>query len=208
MIRSSPIDAKAAVLALSCADPALGRLMRRHGPFTLEVRRGATPFERLGQAIVRQQLSNRVADVIAARLKVALGGAWQPEAVREAPDDLLRGAGLSRAKAVALKDLAAKTLDGTVPGFAALDDMADEEIILHLTEVKGIGEWTAQMFLIFALGRPDVMPIQDLGVRRGFQRVHGLAELPLPPAILDHSERWRPWRTVASWYLWRAAEAE
>jgi DNA-3-methyladenine glycosylase II len=199
---------KAAVRALAKADPALGRFIRRHGPVGLQIIRGASPFERLGDAIVRQQLSNRVADVIASRVRATLGDAWHPEAVLAAPDEALRGAGLSRAKMGALKDLAAKTLDGTVPGFAILERMADDEIVAHLTQVKGIGVWTAQMFLIFALGRQDVMPVGDLGVRRGFQRVHGLPELPLPPVILNHAECWRPWRTVASWYLWRAAEAK
>jgi DNA-3-methyladenine glycosylase II len=204
---TATIDATAAIRALARADPALGRIMRRHGAFAPDIRRGGTPFERLGDAIVRQQLSNVVADVIAARLKAALGGAWRAEAIGDASDETLRGAGLSRAKVAALRDLAAKTLDGTIPGFPALDAMADDAIVAHLTQVKGIGVWTAEMFLIFALGRPDVMPAQDLGVRRGFQRVFDLAELPPPPAILDHAERWRPWRTVASWYLWRAAEA-
>jgi DNA-3-methyladenine glycosylase II len=203
---ASPFDARAAVRALTRADPVLGGFIRRHGPFAPDIRRGGSPFERLGDAVIRQQLSNSVANVIAARLVTALGGAWNAEAVRVASDDTLRGAGLSRAKAAALRDLAEKTLDGTIPGFAALDLMPDEEIIAHLIKVKGIGVWTAQMFLMFALARPDVMPVLDLGIRKGFQRLYDLPDPPVPPAILDHAERWRPYRTVASWYLWRVAE--
>lgn len=200
-------DAVAAIRALTRADPILGRAIKRHGAFALAVNRGGTPFERLAHAVVRQQLSNKAAAAIEARLIAALGGACTPEAVAAATFDALRSAGLSRAKATTLQDLAAKTLDGSIPGFRKLDRMGDEAITEHLTQVKGVGVWTAQMFLMFSLARPDVMPVTDFGVRKGFQRVYGHAVLPAPKAVLDHAEIWRPWRSVASWYLWRAADA-
>ncbi|HEX4112775.1 MAG TPA: DNA-3-methyladenine glycosylase [Stellaceae bacterium] len=205
---TSSIDAKAAVRALAKADPILGRAMRRHGAFALTVNRGGTPFELLAHAVVRQQLSNKAAATIEARLIAALGGTCTPEIVARAEPDLLRGAGLSRAKAATLRDLAAKTLDGTIPGFRALNRMEDDAIIEHLTQVKGVGVWTAQMFLMFSLARPDIMPVTDYGVRKGFQRVYDHAALPAPKAVLDYAEIWRPWRSVASWYLWRAADAD
>jgi DNA-3-methyladenine glycosylase II len=205
---SPSIDAKAALRALTKADPILGRAIKRHGAFALTVTRGGTPFELLAHAVVRQQLSNKAAATIEARLIAALGGACTPEAVAQAEPDLLRGAGLSRAKAATLRDLAVKTLDGTIPGFRKLDRMSDEAVIEHLTAVKGVGVWTAQMFLMFSLARPDIMPVTDFGVRKGFQRVYGHAVMPAPKAVLDHAEIWRPWRSVASWYLWRAADAD
>jgi DNA-3-methyladenine glycosylase II len=201
-------DAKAAIRALTKADPVLGRAIRRHGAFALVANRGVTPFERLAHAVVRQQLSNKAAATIEARLIAALGGARTPETVARAAPDLLRGAGLSRAKAATLQDLAAKTLDGTIPGFRALARMNDDAIIEQLTQVKGVGVWTAQMFLIFSLSRPDIMPAHDYGVRKRFQRVYKGEALPAPQAVLDYAEIWRPWRSVASWYLWRAADAE
>jgi DNA-3-methyladenine glycosylase II len=118
----------------------------------------------------------------------------------------LRGAGLSRQKIAAVKDLAAKTLDGTVPALAVLRRMSEAEIHERLVQVRGIGEWSVQMFLMFRLGRPDVLPSKDLGIQKGFQIVYGHKDVPKPQAILDHGERWRPYRSIASWYLWRAAD--
>jgi DNA-3-methyladenine glycosylase II len=201
-------DPKAAVRALMRADPILGRAIRRHGAFALTLNRGGMPFSVLGHAVINQQLSNKAAATIEARLVAALGGRFTPEVVAAADIAMLRGAGLSAAKASTLRDLAAKSLDGTIPGFRVLARMSDDEIVAHLTQVKGVGLWTAQMFLMFSLGRPDVMPAQDYGVRKGFQRVYEHAELPAPKAILEHAERWRPWRSVASWYLWRVLDAK
>jgi DNA-3-methyladenine glycosylase II len=202
------IDGRAAGRALAKADPALGRAIRRHGSFALNLNRGGTPFTVLAHAVINQQLSNKAAASIEARLVATLGGDYSPDAVAAADLDLLRSAGLSRAKAATLRDLAAKTLDGTIPGFRRLARMSDETIVEHLTQVKGVGAWTAQMFLMFSLARPDVMPAGDYGVRKGFQRLYALPELPAPKAILAHAERWRPWRSVASWYLWRVADGK
>jgi DNA-3-methyladenine glycosylase II len=202
------IDAKVAIRALTRADPILGRAIRRHGAFALTLNRGGTPFSVLAHAVINQQLSNKAAATIEARLVAALGGRFTPEIVAAAEMNVLRSAGLSGAKAATLRDLAAKSLDGTIPSFRALARMSDDEIVTHLTQVKGVGVWTAQMFLMFSLGRPDVMPAQDYGVRKGFQRVYEHVELPAPKAILEYAERWRPWRSVASWYLWRVLDAE
>lgn len=199
-------EAQVAIRALTKADPVLGRAIRQHGAFALKRRRGRTPFAQLTRAVINQQLSNKAAATIEARLVAALGGALTPESVVAAGPERLRAVGLSRAKSLALRDLAVKTLDGTVPGFRALGRMSDDTIIEHLTQVKGIGPWSAQMFLIFSLARPDVMPAQDLGVRKGFQLLYGRRELPSAPTVLSHAEIWRPWRTVATWYLWRAAD--
>ncbi len=182
--------------------------MRRHGAYAPNIRRGSTPFSLLAHAVINQQLSGKAAATIEARLVAALGGALTPESVATAKFDVLRGAGLSRAKATTLQDLAAKTMDGTISGFVKLRRMTDDAVIEHLTQVKGIGEWTAQMFLMFSLGRPDVMPAHDLGVRKGFQRLFEHEVLPAPKAVLEYAEIWRPWRSVASWYLWRAADAK
>jgi DNA-3-methyladenine glycosylase II len=205
---SGAFDAKVAIRALAKADPVLGRAIRRHGPYAFTVHRGGTPFSLLAHAVINQQLSGKAAATIEARLVAALGGALTPKTVAAAKFDVLRNIGLSRAKATTLQDLAAKTLDGTIPGFAKLRRMSDEAVIQHLTQVKGIGLWTAQMFLMFSLSRPDVMPAHDLGVRKGFQRLFDHDALPAPQAVLDYAELWRPWRSVATWYLWRAADAK
>jgi len=204
----SPADGKAAIRALTRADPIMGRAIKRHGAFAIDIRRGRTPFELLAHAVIRQQLSNKAAATIESRLVAALGGACTPETVSAATFDTLRGAGLSRAKAATLQDLAKKTLDGTIPGFRKLHRMSDDAVVEHLTTVKGVGVWTAQMFLMFSLARPDIMPVTDFGVRKGFQLVYGRKELPAPGFILKHAEIWRPWRSVATWYLWRAADAK
>jgi len=129
----------------------------------------------------------------------------RPQDVAGIEEEKLRGAGLSRSKTAALKDLAAKTLDGTVPASAReLEKLSDAEIVERLTAVRGIGPWTVEMLLIFRLARPDVLPVTDYGVRKGFARVRGAPELPSPKELLAHGERWRPYRTVASWYLWRS----
>ena len=124
----------------------------------------------------------------------------------ETPVDRLRGAGLSRAKAASVKDIAAKTLDGTVPATRAMAKMSDAEIIERLTSIRGVGQWTVEMLLLFKLGRPDVLPVHDYGVRKGFGVAYRRVELPKPLELLEHGERWRPFRSVASWYMWRALE--
>lgn len=203
---SGPLDVREAVRFLSAVDPKLGAAIKEIGPWTFETRRGKSPFERLAEAIVHQQLSTKAAATIMARVHAALGGSWSPEALIAAASESLRGCGLSQAKLDALRDLAQKSLDGTIAPFRSLEKLSDDEIIERVTSVKGIGVWTAQMFLIFALGRPDVMPANDFGLRRGFQIAFGMPEMPTPTEILERAESWRPYCTVASWYLWRVAD--
>ncbi|MBV9957623.1 MAG: DNA-3-methyladenine glycosylase 2 family protein [Acidobacteria bacterium] len=200
-------DPAVAIEQLSLKDPLLARLIEHTGAFDLELRRLQNPFEALARNIIYQQLHGNAAAAIHARV-LALSGKkrLRPEDILAASEESLRGAGLSGAKLLALKDLAAKTLDGTVPTLARLRRMGDEEIIEHLTRVRGIGRWTVEMLLIFRLGRPDVLPVGDLAVRKGFALLHGLDEMPKPKELLQYGERWRPYRSVASWYLWRASE--
>ena len=204
----APFDAPAAVRHLRKADPALAGVIRRAGPCELEPRLRHSPFEELLESIVYQQLSGKAAATIYGRVRALFPArrALAPEALLEAPDEALRGAGLSRAKLAAARDLATKTLDGVVPTAAALRRMPDEEIIARLTAVRGVGTWTVQMLLIFRLGRPDVLPIHDLGIQKGFHRTYGTRQWPKPDRIERHGERWRPFRSVASWYLWRATD--
>ena len=200
-------DAGVAVRHLAAADPVLAELMRRAGPFALRTRRMHNPFEALARNIVFQQLHGSAAEAIHGRvLGLFGGGRLRPRDVLDAPDEALRGAGLSGAKAAALKDLAAKTLDGTVPTLARLRRMGDEEIVERLTRVRGIGRWTVDMLLMFRLGRPDVLPVGDYAVRKGFAVAYGLGESPRPKELERYAERWRPYRSVASWYMWRALE--
>jgi DNA-3-methyladenine glycosylase II len=200
-------DPEEAVRHLSSVDPTLARLMEAAGPFTLEVRRLHNPFEALARNIVYQQLHATAAAAIHGRVLALFGGKrLAPEDVLGATEESLRGAGLSAAKLAALRDLAARTLDGTVPTLARLRRMPDEEIVERLTRVRGIGRWTVEMLLIFRLGRPDVLPVDDYAVRKGFASAYGKGESPKPKELLSYGERWRPFRTVASWYMWRANE--
>jgi DNA-3-methyladenine glycosylase II len=200
-------DRVEAVRHLSSVDPALGGLIERAGPFVMQVRPVHSPFEALARNIIYQQLHGNAAAAIHLRV-LALFGAKRlgPQDIIDAPEESLRGAGLSGAKLAALKDLAAKTLDGTVPTLARLRRMGDEEIIEKLVSVRGVGRWTAEMLLIFGLGRPDVLPVGDFAVRKGFSLVYGLKDLPKPKELIHYGERWRPFRSVASWYMWRVHE--
>ena len=207
--RRYPFDARAAVRALREADPALARTIETFGPFAMKRQAMRTPFEALLRAIVYQQLSGRAAGAIHARMLALFeGGRPTPRALETMSEERLREVGLSRAKAAAARDLAAKTLARVVPGTRALRAMPDDEIVARLVQVRGIGRWTAEMLLMSHLARPDVLPATDLGIRRGFARIQGLDDLPEPADLLAHGERWRPWRTVASWYLWRAADLD
>lgn len=198
---------RTAIRELSAADPVLGRLIETAPPFRLELAEFHGPFESLLEAIVHQQLNGKVAATILARVHaLGRGATVTPEEILAAPDEALRGAGLSGAKAAAMRDLATKTLDGTVPPMAALHDLSDDEIVERLTVVRGVGRWTVQMMLIFRMGRPDVLPVDDYGIRQGFRKVFRKRELPKPKEIAARGERWRPWRSVASWYLWRSLE--
>lgn len=184
----------------------MARLIAQVGPLGLQRRAFPSTFEALLRSIVYQQLSGKAAATIYGRVVERLGGRVEPEALLARPEDELRGAGLSRPKLRAAQDLAARVLDGTVPPLQALETMPDEEVVAHVTQVRGVGVWTAQMLLIFTLGRPDVLPLGDLGVRKGFQVAYGLDGLPAPEQLLSQAEAWRPYRSAASWYLWRAAD--
>ncbi len=200
-------DPAEAVRRLSVADATMARLVKRVGPFALQIRHLHNPFEALARNIIYQQLHGNAAAAIHARV-LALGGKskLRPRDILDATEESLRGAGLSGAKTAALCDLAAKTLDGTVPTLARLRRMTDEEIVERLTQVRGIGRWTVEMLLIFRLGRPDVLPVGDFAVRKGFAHAYGLEESPKPKELERFGELWRPFRSVASWYLWRASE--
>ena len=193
---------------LSRADPVLAGLIRAVGPCTLAPPEDCHPFQVLARAIAHQQLNGTAANTILGRLVEGCGqGAFPtPQRVLEASIESLRAAGFSFAKIAALKDLAAKTLDSRVPDGATLAQLPDEEIIARLTEVRGIGRWTVEMLLMFQLGRPDVLPVDDFGVRAGFRAAYGLRRMPRPKALAAYGERWKPYRTTAAWYLWRAVE--
>jgi 3-methyladenine DNA glycosylase/8-oxoguanine DNA glycosylase len=197
-----------AVQYLARTDKTLARLIKRVGPCTLTPRNRRSPFEALVQSVTYQQLNGNAASTILRRV-IALYPHRRfprPEDLLATPDEHLRGAGLSRAKAASIKDIAARTIEGLVPNTRTIAKMTDAEIIERLTVVRGVGPWTVEMLLMFTLGRPDVLPATDYGVRKGFALVYGLRELPAPRDLLNHGERWRPHRTTAAWYLWRALE--
>ncbi|HLI64470.1 MAG TPA: DNA-3-methyladenine glycosylase [Terriglobales bacterium] len=214
------LDHTAACEHLARVDRQLARIIAHHGPCRLQQETTQSIFEALLEAIIYQQLTGKVAATILGRVKALfpenaqriptrrgwVDGFPTPEQILAASDERLRSAGLSRAKALAIRDLAAKALDGTVPTVKQAHRMNDEELIERLDTVRGIGRWTVEMLLIFRLGRPDVLPIDDYGVRKGFAQMRKLKELPKPKDLLVYGERWRPYRSVASWYLWRAAE--
>jgi DNA-3-methyladenine glycosylase II len=203
-----PFSAEAALAHVTAKDRPLARTIERVGAFGLKLHDSRTPFETLAESILHQQITGKAAAAIAARLCASFGGESYPapELVVRARTTKLRSAGLSATKAAAIKDLAAKVLDGTVPTFEAMGAMSDDEIVERLVDVRGIGRWTAEMLLIFRLGRPDVLPSTDYGIRKGFARVYRAKDLPAPKEILTRGERWRPFRTLASWYLWRCLE--
>jgi DNA-3-methyladenine glycosylase II len=201
-------DPNLACRHLADADPRLGELMARAGSFSMRPQPTQSLFAALARSIVYQQLSGRAAETILGRVIRALGRRPfpAPRDLLQARPELLREAGLSAAKTAALKDLAAKTLEGSIPSLARVRSMEDEEIIERLTAVRGIGRWTVEMLLIFRLGRPDVLPLTDLGVRKGFGSWFRRGKLPEPAVMIRRGERWRPYRSVASWYLWRVLE--
>ena len=193
---------------LSGVDRNLGGLIRAVGTYGLVIENNCHPYESLAQAITHQQLHAAAARSILARFVNTFGnGAFPaPETVLAAPNEALRAVGLSFSKIAALKDLATKTVAGVVPDREVLVGLEDAEIIARLTEVRGIGRWTVEMLLMFQLGRPDILPVDDFGVRAGFQFTYGLRKMPAPKALAAYGERWGPHRTAAAWYLWRACE--
>jgi DNA-3-methyladenine glycosylase II len=193
---------------LSKTDPVMKRLIQDIGPYRLMPRVRRSPFESLARAIAYQQLHEKAAESILRRF-VALFPVKrfpQPADLLAMDEQAIRGAGFSQAKVVALRDLAAKTLDGIVPTGAIVRKLDDEAIIDRLIEVRGVGRWTVEMLLIFQLGRPDVLPVDDFGVRNGFRIAYGKRSMPKPKDVLRYGERWKPYRTAAAWYLWRAAD--
>jgi DNA-3-methyladenine glycosylase II len=193
---------------LSKTDPVMKRLILDIGPYRLRPRVRRSPFESLARAIAYQQLHEKAAESILRRF-VALsptGRFPQPDDLLAMNEQAIRGAGFSQAKVAALRDLAAKTLDGTVPTGAVVRKLDDEAIIERLVAVRGIGRWSVEMLLIFQLGRPDVLPVDDFGVRNGFRIAYNRRSMPMPNEILRYGERWRPFRTAAAWFLWRAVD--
>lgn len=206
--RGLDYDPELACHHLRAAEPRLDDLISRAGAFTLRPVHTQSLFAALAESIVYQQLSGKAAETILGRV-VALYHPKRfpgPSDILETQPDRLRGAGLSRAKTAALQDLAARTIDGTVPSLALARRMDDDTLVERLTAVRGVGRWTVEMLLMHRLGRADVLPVGDLGVRKGFARIFRTRGLPEPEAIRRRAERWRPYRSVASWYLWRALE--
>lgn len=192
----------------AACDPVMAQLLRAAGPYRLVPQTAQPPFEALARAITHQQLNGVAAERILGRFIALFDGAAfpAPHAVLARPDHELRAVGLSFAKIASLKDLADKTASGVVPDGAALARLADAEIVERLTRVRGIGRWTVEMMLMFQLGRPDVLPVDDFGVRNGFRLAYGLRGMPTPRALAAWGERWAPYRTAAAWYLWRAVD--
>jgi len=210
-----PFDPDEAIAHLRARDAKLAALIDRVGQFTLRLDRSTSPFESLLESILYQQLHGKAAATIHRRVREYFHGDPTPQLLLDTPDDPLRAAGVSGNKIKALRDLAARTLDGTVPAHAVIRKMTDADIVERLTAVRGIGSWTVEMLLIFRLGRPDVLPVTDYGVRKGyaltFQRVPKsrpleAADLPKPDVVFRRGQCWAPYRSVASWYLWRACD--
>lgn len=198
----------AAAQHLLRVDRSLARVIKQVGPCPLAPRRGVAPWQALVRSVAYQQLNGAAAETIFNRFRALFPGQKFPipEQIVAMPEEQLRSAGLSRAKTATIKDIAAHTLRGVVPDRRRMAKLSDAEIIERLTVIRGVGPWTVEMLLMFTLGRPDVLPATDYGVRSGFALVYGMKELPAPKDLLAHGERWRPYRTVASWYLWRAVD--
>jgi DNA-3-methyladenine glycosylase II len=203
-----PFDLRIAKAALAAKDERLARLIEETVEFQIEMESMDSPYEALMESITYQSISGKAAATIFARIKAlgSNGRAPTPQEMLKLRPQKLRKAGLSGAKVLAMKDLAQKTIEGVVPTMEEAQKMSDEELVERLVSVRGIGAWTVEMFLIFRLGRPDVLPIHDLGVKKGWSVTYGKKRMPKPKELLAFGERWRPYRTVASWYMWRAFE--
>jgi DNA-3-methyladenine glycosylase II len=193
---------------LSAVDPVMARIIRQHGICGLKPETRRPPFQSLVQAIAHQQLHGAAAGTILKRFKKLFPGRRfpRPKDLSSVTDAQLRACGFSFAKIRAIRDVAEKTLSGIVPSSRKIRQLTDEEIILRLTQVRGVGRWTVEMLLIFQLGREDVLPVDDFGVRSGFGHAYRKGKMPLPADLREHGERWRPHRTTAAWYLWRTAD--
>jgi methylated-DNA-[protein]-cysteine S-methyltransferase len=218
--RDLPFDGAEALRVLSDADPLLAKHITKTGPLGLQLKDTEGTFAALAESIVHQQLSGRAAATIFGRVRALYpGGHLDPKKVLATKELPLRGAGLSAAKLASLKDLASRAVAGEIPTLAELERMDDEAIVERLTAVRGVGRWTVEMLLIFRLGRPDVLPVADYGIKKGFARLfpnpetsggrtkYGPDELPSIAVLAARGERWRPFRSVASWYLWRATDS-
>jgi DNA-3-methyladenine glycosylase II len=201
-----PFDLDSATKHLCDCDPVIAGLVRSCNPFQAEMEAHQSPYEALLEAIAYQSISGKAAATIFGRVKAlsGSGGIPTPKEMIKLRTQSLRKAGLSGAKVLAMKDLAQKTIDGVVPTLEQSEKLSDEELVKRLVSVRGIGAWTVEMFLIFRLGRPDVLPIHDLGVQKGWSVAYRKKHKPSPKELLAFGERWRPYRTVASWYMWRA----
>ena len=193
---------------LSANDKRLAQLISRSRRYEIEPNPKVRTFDALAESIAYQQLSGKAAATIWKRVRAIFPKRkfLDPMLVLETPDETLRAAGLSRNKVAALKDLAAKTIDGTVPTPRAMAKMTDDEIVERLIQVRGIGRWTAEMLLLFDLGRPDVWPVHDYGVRKGFAKIFGKRRLPTPKQMAKHGQRFAPYRSALAWYCWRALD--
>ncbi|HEY1471832.1 MAG TPA: hypothetical protein VGF61_22525 [Candidatus Acidoferrum sp.] len=207
-ISNLAFDLAEAVRHLCESDECLKRLIAEVAPFEIDVADSQSPYEVLMESIAYQSISGKAAATIFGRIK-ALGENGRPPSPQQMlklSPAKLRKAGLSRAKVAAMKDLAKKTIEGVVPTHDQALLLSDDELVERLVSVRGIGAWTVEMFLIFRLGRPDVLPIHDLGVKKGWSVAYDKKHMPAPKELLKFGERWRPYRTVASWYMWRAFE--
>lgn len=203
-----PLPKKKAVAHLRAADPVMASVIDRIGPCRARVYNEGTNFGAVLSSIVYQQLSGSAAATIHGRVLKLFGDREpSPRELLATPDELLRGAGLSGAKTRYVKDLAAHAAERRFP-IERLHELDDDAVIETLTQVKGVGRWTAQMFLMFRLGRPDVLPELDLGIQKGVQRAYGLRRLPTPKQVLRRGAPWAPYRTIASWYLWRLVDTQ
>ena len=194
---------------IAATDPRIAALIARSPRYNIKPAPLIRPFDALAESIAYQQLSGKAAATIFGRVRALYPRRkyLDPKKILATPDESFRAAGLSRSKIAAVKDLAAKTIDGTVPSARAIARMSDEEIILRLTQVRGIGRWTVEMLLLFDLGRPDVWPVDDYGVRKGFAKTFGKRKLPTPKQLMKLGDKWRPYRSIAAWYFWRALDA-
>lgn len=202
-------DPRKAIRHLRAADPALSDIIARIGPFAMELKVSRSLFRALAEAIVYQQLSNKAAATIYGRVEALYPRAKQgftPAHILKTPDEHLRGCGLSRAKVLAVQDLARRVHARELPTLEEADALEDALLIERLTQVRGIGRWSAEMFLMFRLGRPDVLPLDDYSLRKAYAKAFNKRALPSPQSLERHGEKWRPYRTVAAWYLWRVLE--
>jgi len=199
----------AALKHLSAVDPVMARLIREVGPCKLKHEPWRSPFQSLVQAVAHQQLNGTAADTILTRFKKLFPRRRfpKPDDLAKVTDEQIRACGFSFAKIAAIRDIAAKTLDGTIPSSRQIEKLGDEEIISRLTEARGVGRWTVEMLLIFQLGRQDVLPVDDFGVRNGYRIAYKRREMPKPKVLLKFGQRWRPYGTTAAWYFWQAANA-